>query len=168
MKDEFAKLVARDGDDPEIEAILLEVCHATRMGFIAVAGVTETRWVAAQVLDRIDFGLNPGDELDVKKTICDNIRECGQAIIIDRVADDPDWRTHPVPMLFGFESYASVPVVLADGQFYGTLCAIDPEERVLSGTETVALLTRCAERLAAILSARPEQVGATASPPLPA
>jgi GAF domain-containing protein len=154
VKDDLAVQVANEGDDAEIEAILLEVCDATRMGFTAVARVTESRWVAAQVLDRIAFGLVPGDELDVKKTICDDIRQCGKAIIIDRVADDPEWRTHPVPMLFGFESYASVPIVLSDGSFYGTLCAIDPEERVLSATRTVDLLNRCAARLGVILSRR--------------
>jgi GAF domain-containing protein len=154
MQDDFAAEVAQEGADPEIRGILLEVCHATRMGFAAVARVTESRWIAAQVVDRIDFGLNPGDELDIKKTICDDIRECGQAVIIDRIADDPAWRTHPVPMLYGFESYASLPILLADGTFYGTLCAIDPEERVLSTTETVELLTRCAERVGAILSAK--------------
>ena len=60
MKDPFAVEVAEEGDDPEIRAILLEVCHATRMGFVAVARVTEERWIAAQVVDRIEFGLNPG------------------------------------------------------------------------------------------------------------
>ena len=152
MKDQFAAEVAEEGDDPEIKAILLEVCHATRMGFVGVARVTEERWIAAQVVDRIEFGLNPGEELDVKKTICDDIRQCGQAIIIDRIADDPEWRKHPVPALYGFESYASIPIFLADGSFYGTLCAIDPEPRTLSGPETIALLKNCAERVATILS----------------
>ena len=152
MKDEFAAEVASDGDDEEIRSILLEACNATRMGFVAVARVTEQRWIAAQVLDRIEFGLDPGEELDVKKTICNDIRECGQTIIIDRVAEDPEWRMHPVPMLYGFESYASVPIFLSDGTFYGTLCALDPEPRVLSGRETVALLESCADRVAKILS----------------
>jgi GAF domain-containing protein len=154
MKDDFAAKVAHEGDDPEIEAILLEVCHETHMGFIAVARVTEERWIAAQVVDRIEFGLNPGEELEVKKTICDDIRECGQAIIIDHIVEDPGWRTHPVPILYGFQSYASLPIVLEDGTFYGTLCAIDPEPRSLSGLETVALLKRCAARVAAILTAK--------------
>ena len=154
MKDEFAQQVAREGDDPEIRAILLEVCAATHMGFVAVARVTDDRWIAAQVLDRIEFGLDPGEELDVKKTICDEIRQCGQAIIIDRIADDPEWRTHPVPMLYGFESYVSLPIFLADGTFYGTLCAIDPEPRTLSGPEMVERLKLCAERVASILSAK--------------
>lgn len=152
MKDDFATEVAAEGDDEEIRSILLEVCNATHMGFAAVARVTEDRWIAAQVLDRIEFGLDPGEELDVKKTICNEIRECGKVIIIDRIAEDPEWRMHPVPMLYGFESYASLPIFLKDGSFYGTLCAIDPEPRPLSGLETVALLSRCADRVAEIIS----------------
>ena len=161
MRDAFAVQVAHDGDDAEIEAILLEVCQETRMGFVAVARVTEDRWIAAQVVDRIEFGLHPGDELDVKKTICDDIRDCGQAIIIDHTMEDPDWRTHPVPILYGFQSYASLPIVLEDGTFYGTLCAIDPEPRTLSGLETVTLLKRCAARVAAILTAKQRKLRAS-------
>ena len=67
MRDAFAVQVAHDGDDAEIEAILFEVCQETRMGFVAVSRVTEDRWIAAQVVDRIEFGLHPGEELDVKK-----------------------------------------------------------------------------------------------------
>ena len=44
-------------------AMLDEVCRLTGMGFAAVARVTSERWVACQVLDKIEFGLNPGDEL---------------------------------------------------------------------------------------------------------
>lgn len=154
MKDAFATEVAEEGDDPAVMAILQAVCHATHMGFVAIARVTEGRWIAAQVIDRIGFGLDPGEELDIKKTICDDIRACGQAVIIDRIADDPKWRTHPVPALYGFESYASLPIMLEDGSFYGTLCAIDPEPRVLSAPETIAMLTQCAQQVAAILSVK--------------
>jgi GAF domain-containing protein len=153
MKDSFASAVAAEGDDPEIRAILEEVCRVTQMGFAAVARVTEDRWIAAQVLDRIEFGLDPGDELEIKKTICDDIRKSGRAIIIDHIGADPDWRTHPVPMLYGFESYASLPIVLDDGSFYGTLCAIDPEPRQINAPELIALLKRYAEQVAGIISA---------------
>jgi GAF domain-containing protein len=142
------------GDDLEIIAILEEVCRATGMGFAAVARVTEERWIACQVLDRIEFGLNPGDELQIKTTICNDIRQSGCRVIIDHVALDEQWRTHPVPRMYGFKSYASLPVVLADGSFFGTLCAIDPEPRRVSAAETVALLEDCARRVVAILSGR--------------
>lgn len=159
MKDSFAAEVAGQGDDPAIVAILEEVCRVTRMGFVAVARVTEERWIACQVNDRIEFGLDPGDELEIKKTICDDIRKCGDPIIIDHIAADPEWRTHPVPILFGFQSYASLPIVLDDGSFYGTLCAIDSEPRHLTAPELVATLKSYAARLGDILS---EKVGAAA------
>lgn len=153
MKDAFAAEVAAQGRDPEIVAILEEVCRVTRMGFAAVARVTEERWIACQVIDKIEFGLDPGDELEIKKTICDDIRKSGHPIIIDHIGADPDWRTHPVPMLYGFESYASLPIVLDDGSFYGTLCAIDPEPREINAPELIALLKRYAAQVAGILSA---------------
>ncbi len=141
-------------DDPRIATILDEVCRLTGMGFAAVARVTDERWVACQVLDRVEFGLKPGDELVLKTTICDEIRESGQAVIIDHVGDEPTWRTHPTPMLYGFESYASLPIILADGQFFGTLCAIDPEPRRLRSPELVAVLERFSHEIAGIVTAK--------------
>lgn len=163
MRDEFAAEVAAQGNDAEIAAILDEVCRVTGMGFAAVARVTEERWIAAQLVDRIEFGLDPGDELEIKKTICDDIRKCGHPIVIDHIGADPAWRTHPVPILFGFESYASFPIVLGDGSFYGTLCAIDPEPRALSAPATIALLESFAARVAAILGERAARTEAPAA-----
>jgi GAF domain-containing protein len=152
-KDEFAAEVAADGDNDAIRAILEEVCAVTEMGFAAVARVTDTRWIAAQMIDTLEFGLDPGDELDIKTTICDEIRDSGQTIIIDNVAGHPDWRTHPVPIIYGFKSYVSIPLYLSDGSFYGTLCAIDPQPRRLTAPATVEILTGLAARTAAVLSA---------------
>lgn len=174
MKDSFSAQVAAQGDDDAIRAVLREACRVTQMGFAAVARVTEERWIACQVEDQIEFGLDPGDELEIKQTICNDIRECGRAIVIDHVGADPEWRTHPVPILFGFESYASLPIFLEDGSFYGTLCAIDPEPRMLSAPDTIAALQRLTDEVAAILSRRilhgPKsiQLGAAAAPsPMP-
>jgi GAF domain-containing protein len=160
-KDEFAAEVAADGDNDAIRAILDEVCRITQMGFAAVARVTDTRWIAAQVLDKVEFGLDPGDELDIKTTICNEIRDSGQMIVIDNVAADPDWRTHPVPIIYGFKSYVSIPLFLSDGSFYGTLCALDPAARQLSAPATITALTNFADRTAALLSeAKIDQTGA--------
>lgn len=112
-----------------VEEMLDEICRLTGMGFAAVARVTSERWVACQVLDKIEFGLNPGDELKLKTTICDEIRQSGRAVVIDHVAGHADWRTHHTPILYGFQSYISIPIVRKNGEFFGTLCAIDPEPR---------------------------------------
>ncbi|WP_374942463.1 GAF domain-containing protein [Sphingomonas sp.] len=152
--DTFAAETARRGDDDALRAILAEVCRTTGMGFAAIARVTEARWIACQVLDRIEFGLEPGDELQIATTICNDIRECGNAVVIDHVAADAAWRTHPTPMLYGFESYASFPIVLEDGTFFGTLCAIDPAPHAVSSATIVNVLEGCARSAARILSAR--------------
>ena len=140
-------------DNDEIREILERACALTGMGFTAVARVTSDRWIACQVLDRIEFGLEPGGELDVQKTICDEIRNCRRGVIIDHVGGDDHWRTHPVPAIYGFQSYISLPIILADGSFFGTLCAIDPHPREVSTHEVVATMTAFAERIAEIIDA---------------
>lgn len=152
MKDEFAAEAVRTGGDARIAVMLEDVCRVTQMGFAAVARVTEDRWVCCQVVDKVDFGLKPGDELEIKTTICNDIREYGQSVVIDHVAADPEWRTHYIPMLYGFESYASFPIVLDDGRFFGTLCAIDPEPRTVSAPEVIRLLASYASDVARIVS----------------
>lgn len=149
--DEVADSVVQLRYDPVVKAMLEQVCAATGMGFAAVARVTDTRWVACQVLDRIEFGLDSGDELQLKTTICDEIRESSQAVVIDHVSGDAQWRTHHTPALYGFESYISFPIHLADGSFFGTLCAIDPQPRSLDTPEIVALFERFAQQIGAML-----------------
>jgi GAF domain-containing protein len=159
--DELAARVVRYGDDPAILQLLEEVCWMTGMGFAAVACVTEERWIACQVLDRIEFGLTPGGELDVSTTICDDIRKTQRGIVIDHVSADADWCTHPVPILYGFQSYVSLPLILDDGSFFGTLCAIDPSPRLLRTPEMIEALENCARQVAQLLS---DKLGFAISP----
>ena len=152
MHDELARESAALGDEPAVRAILEEVCRVTGMGFAAVARVTDDRWIACQVLDQIEFGMNAGDELEINTTICSDIRRTGQAVVIDDVRGHDDWRTHPVPMLYGFESYASFPIVLSDGSFFGTLCALDPRPHAVSVAAVVEAMERLARQLSALLA----------------
>lgn len=154
MKDEFAAQAAAHGDDDAIRVILTRLCDVTGMGFAAVARVTEDRWVACQVLDKIAFGLEPGAELEVQMTICNEIRQTGDYVVIDHVEADIGWQKHPVPIFYGFKSYASFPLFLADDSFYGTLCAIDPAPRLLSDASTIAIMQGFAHEVSALLSAR--------------
>lgn len=151
MTDVFAKI------DPEtdrhIEALLGRVCDLTGMGFAAVAQLSDTHWIACQVEDRVAFGLKPRDELELKKTICDDVRTSGRAIAIDNTDIDPDWWNHPVPVLYGFHSYVSLPIVI-DGSFFGTLCALDDAPRERSLRAHIAELETMAQDIAGLLSKR--------------
>ena len=49
------------------------------------------------------------------------------AVVIDHVAEHPVYCNHHTPAMYGLQSYISMPIFMQDGQFYGTLCAIDPK-----------------------------------------
>ncbi len=133
--------------------ILDVICRTTGMGFAAVARVTEERWIACGVRDDIGFGLKVGGELAVDTTICHEIRQSGKAVVIDHVAEDAHFRDHPVPAMYGFQSYISMPIVLADGRFFGTLCAVDPRPARVNTAEIISMFKMFADLIAAHLNA---------------
>ena len=137
-----------------VPRILEVVCRTTGLGFAAVARVTDTQWIACAVRDEIAFGLVPGGELVLGTTICNEIRQHGRLVVIDDAATDDVFNGHPTPGLYGFRSYISVPIILHDGQFFGTLCAIDPAPARLNTVETVNMFRLFAELIAFHLDAR--------------
>lgn len=136
-----------------VPRILEVVCRTTGLGFAAVARVTDTRWVCCSVRDEIDFGLKPGGELQVETTICSEIRDSGQRVVIEHVAEDPQFRDHPTPALYGFQSYVSVPIVRGDGDVWGTLCAIDPRPALLKTPAVLGMFELFAQLIAFHLDA---------------
>ncbi|MGZ3410051.1 MAG: GAF domain-containing sensor histidine kinase [Xanthobacteraceae bacterium] len=131
-----------------VPAILDVVCDVTGMGFAAIARVTRQRWVCLAVKDKIAFGLRPGDELKVETTICREVRDNREPVVIDNVARDEAYCGHPTPAMYGFQSYISMPIFLNDGSFYGTLCAIDPKPADLNNPKIIGLFRLFAELIA--------------------
>jgi GAF domain-containing protein len=131
-----------------VPTMLDVVCRTTGMGFAAVARVTEDRWVACAVRDEIAFGLQPGGELDVQTTICNEIRGSRELVVIENVDEDAVYCKHHTPARYGLQSYISVPIMLPDGSFFGTLCAIDPKPRRIKNPETLGTFTLFAQLLA--------------------
>ncbi len=153
MTDDFSEDISAVRSIKAIPTILDIVCRTTGMRFAAVARVTSDRWIACSVRDDIGFGLKPGSELEIGTTICHEIRQSGQAVIIDHVAEDPTFSAHRTPAIYGFQSYISMPIRLADGTFFGTLCAIDPEPHRLNTPETIGMFEMFAEVIGYHLSA---------------
>jgi hypothetical protein len=134
-----------------VPKILDVVSRLTGMGFVAVARVTSDRWVCCAVRDTIEFGLEPGGELRVETTICNEIRQHGKTVFIDDAQTDEAFCHHPTPAMYGFRSYISAPIVLADGEIWGTLCAIDPRPRELGKPEILGSFQLLSELIAAQL-----------------
>jgi signal transduction histidine kinase len=138
---------------PAVDSILEVICRITGMGFAAVARVTEKRWVACAVKDNINFGLIPGGELDISTTICQEIEQNKQTVVIDHVATDKVYAHHHTPLLYGFQSYISTPITLSGNRFFGTLCAIDPNPALLNTPETLGMFKLFADLIAFHLNA---------------
>jgi signal transduction histidine kinase len=153
MSKTFEQDIAAVSSIKAIPTILDIVCRTTGMRFAAVARVTEDRWIACSVRDDINFGLKPGGELKVETTICHEIRQSGEPVIIDNVAEDPLYASHHTPQTYGLRSYIAMPIRLTDGSFFGTLCAIDPEPRRLNTPETIQMFEMFADVIGFQLSA---------------
>ncbi len=136
-----------------VPTILDVVLQMTGMGFAAVARVTEDRWITCKSLDHVGFGLKPGDELPVESTLCDEIRGHRQPIVFDDATQDATYRDHHTPRIYGLRSYISIPIILANGQFFGTLCAIDPNPAKVNNPQVINSLKLFAELIGQHLDA---------------
>jgi signal transduction histidine kinase len=144
MTTTIAEDIAAVGRLDVVPKILEVVCRSTGMGFAAVARVTEDRWVACAVRDEIAFGLAPGGELALETTICNEIRDHGKSVVFEDVANNPEFRDHHTPRMYGLQSYISVPIRY-QGVFFGTLCAIDPKPARIEDGKTQAMFELFAE-----------------------
>jgi len=131
LEDNFKQDIINIGNISIIPNLLNVICQTTGMGFAAVARVTDERWITCSVQDNVLFGLKPGDELQIKTTICDEIRQNPKPVIIDNVSEDKEYHDHHTPAMYKLQSYISVPIMRQDGSFFGTLCAIDPKPNSL-------------------------------------
>ena len=104
MARDFQADVAAVKQIAAVPTILEVVCRTTGMGFAAIARVTEDRWIACSVKDDIQFGLQPGGELQIETTICNEIRQHREPVVIDNVAEDPAYCGHHTPAKYGFQS----------------------------------------------------------------
>lgn len=154
IRPEFALDVEAVRAIDAVPVILSMVKHITGMRFAAVARVTETHWVACAVDDSINFGLQPGGELVLESTICHEIRQHRTPVIFGHASTHPVFRSHHTPKTYGLESYISIPIVKANGEFFGTLCAIDSVPASLEEPAIAKTLTLFAQLIGMSLDAQ--------------
>ena len=122
-----------------VPRILDVVCKITGMRFAAMARVTDARWIACNVQDSVNFGMVAGDELNIAETFCTTVHKSDEPVLIDDVPNDIVYCQHPIPAQYGFKSYISVPIKLPNGEFFGTLCALDPTPSKVKGSKILSM-----------------------------
>jgi signal transduction histidine kinase len=153
MQDVIANDIAAIQRISAVPTILETVAAITGLGFVCIARVTSDSWTSCAVLDRLDFGLKAGDGLDVTTTLCEEVRDTGKAVVIDCVSEDTTYRDHHTPRIYGFESYISIPIFRQNGEYFGTLCGLDPSPAKLKTATIMSSLTLFAQLISLQLDA---------------
>ncbi len=150
-RESLARDVAAIGRISAIPTLLKLICQNTSMRFAAVARVTDGTWTACAVEDSIAFGLKPGDQLELKTTLCRESRALRQPIVIDHASRDPKYCEHHTPRTYNIESYISVPIIFSNDDYFGNLCAIDPKPALVSDVRVIAMFEAFAKLIAGLL-----------------
>ena len=140
-----------------VPALLSYICQATGLGFAAVARITDSTWVACAVEDRIGLEISVGVALEAQTTLCSESRALRQPIVIDHASRGDAFRDHRMPLSYRIESYLSMPIVRSNGEYFGNLCAMDRQPRVVSDPQTLAMFRIFADLIAMQLDSEERQ-----------
>jgi signal transduction histidine kinase len=146
-----------------VPTILKVISETTGLRLALVARVTEGSWTACAVLDRMNFGLEVGGQLEVATTLCSEVRSTLEPIIIEHASQEPEYCSHPTPKLYGFESYIATPIFRPNGEYFGNVCALDALPAVLREPKTLAMVKLFAEMISLQLVAEEERSASEAA-----
>jgi hypothetical protein len=150
--EDSARAVAAIARIDAVPTLLKVLCEMTGMRVAVIARITDNTWTACAVKDEVHFGLKPGLELPHNATPCFDSRPSRASTVIEHASADPRYR-HSAPKRHQIESYVSVPIIRANGGYFGNLSTLDPspakvkEPRILSMfTEFAALIASQLDR----------------------
>jgi len=106
------RAAARDTDPQAFRACLELACAVTGMRVALIGAVTDTDWTAEHALDRAGLHIVQGMKLVLAKTFCLDVTRNEEAIWFSDYQAHAQHCTSPIPPMYGFRSYISVPVAL--------------------------------------------------------
>lgn len=115
-----------------VQMILKTLSDITDLRYSIVARVTENSWTACAIYDNMNFGLSPGDELELKTTYCSTIREQNAPLLVRHASREEEFKNHPALHAYQVESYLGVPLYRQSGEYFGVLCSLDTEPTDIS------------------------------------
>jgi signal transduction histidine kinase len=125
--DDSARAVAAIARMDAVPTLLKVLCEMTGLRVAVVARVTEETWTACAVRDGAHFGLKPGMELQVATASCFDAHASRAPVVIEHASADPRYCLRGTPNRHEVQSYVSVPIIRANGEYFGNLTALDPQ-----------------------------------------
>ena len=155
--EDSARAVAAIARIDAVPTLLKVLCEMTGMRVAVVARVTDKTWTACAVKDEAHFGLKPGMDLPVNTTLCFDSRASRAPIVIEHASADPRYSYHQAPKQYQIESYVSVPIIRANGGYFGNLSALDPSPAKVAEPRILSMFTEFAALIASQLDHQVEQ-----------
>jgi signal transduction histidine kinase len=134
-----------------VPSFLKVLCEITGMRVAVVARVTDKTWTACAVKDEAHFGLRPGMEFPIDMTLCFDSCASRTPIVIEHASADPRYCDHEAPRRYRIGSYVSVPIIRANGGYFGSLTALDPNPRKVAAPGILSMFAEFAALIAAQL-----------------
>ncbi len=154
---QVAEAVAAVGRIDAVPTLLNVLCEITGMRFAAVVAIIGDTWTPCAVRDAVPLPLTPGVALPLREALgCDTGAGC-TTLVIERASLDLRFRAHPMVLRDGVESCLCVPIVLAGGRPFGTLCALDTIPAQLAEPRIVSMFKQFAALIAARLDEQPRR-----------
>ena len=94
------------------------------------------------------FGVWTGSAIPLADTYCQRLLDGRLENPVADVKAQEESRTMPITEASNVGAFSSVPVVLTDGRFYGTLCCIDHQPQAALGSREVQILYLLARMIA--------------------
>ena len=148
--EDSARAVAAIARIDAVPTLLKVLCEMTDMRVALVARVTDKTWTACAVKDEAHFGLKPGMELAVN-TFCLDTRTARAPIVIEHASARACHCRYEAPKCFRIESYVSVPIIRANGGYFGNLSTLDPSPTKVTEPRILSMFTEFAALIASQL-----------------
>lgn len=153
--EDSARAVAAIARIDAVPTLLKVLCEMTRMRVAVIARVTDSTWTACAVKDVAHFGLTPGLELQHGRAPCFESWPSRAPTVIEHAS--ADLRHRRTPNFHRIESYVSVPIIRANGGYFGTLSALDPSPAKVAEPRILSMFTEFAALIASQLDRQVEQ-----------
>jgi signal transduction histidine kinase len=131
-----------------IPALLKVLCEATGMRFAVVAAVSETTWTACVVKDDIHLGVTPGHQICLGVRSCFGLSASRTPVLIGHASADLRRSGRLIVHNKPYESCVSMPILLAEGRYFGKLCALDPSPAKVPESFILSMFTQFADLIA--------------------
>lgn len=140
-----------------VQTALRVMMRTTGQRLAVVARITPGTWTACAVIDEANFGLKPGDRLELNTTYCKLVDDSSAPLLINNASEDPRFCDYPALYLYKIKSYIAVPLIRVDGTPFGVVCTLDPDPVELS-TDYIEIFKLLAQLIAFEMEAEERHV----------